>query len=55
MVGLYDYEAQTSEELTFKAGDLFHILDMDDGDWWTARTSGGTTGLIPSNYVDEVL
>ena len=35
---VYDYESHTDEELSFKKGDLLHIINMDE-DWWLA--SGG--------------
>jgi len=54
VTALYDYKANTTEELTFKAGDLFHVLDMQDSDWWDVRTTTGQTGLVASNYVEEV-
>uniref|UniRef100_UPI00398E3FC9 protein-tyrosine kinase 6-like n=1 Tax=Pristiophorus japonicus TaxID=55135 RepID=UPI00398E3FC9 len=56
---LYDFCARSSEELSFRTGEEFEILNGDDysnGDWWFAkkRTSSygdKCTGYIPSNYV----
>ncbi|AWP17062.1 Non-specific protein-tyrosine kinase [Scophthalmus maximus] len=51
-VALYDYEARTSDDLTFKKGDRFQIINNTEGDWWEARSiNTGKTGYIPSNYV----
>uniref|UniRef100_A0A8C8DT60 Tyrosine-protein kinase n=1 Tax=Oryzias sinensis TaxID=183150 RepID=A0A8C8DT60_9TELE len=51
-VALYDYEARTSDDLTFKKGDRFQIINNTEGDWWEARSiTTGKKGYIPSNYV----
>uniref|UniRef100_A0A7N6BIN1 non-specific protein-tyrosine kinase n=1 Tax=Anabas testudineus TaxID=64144 RepID=A0A7N6BIN1_ANATE len=54
-VALYDYEARTEDDLSFRKGERFQILNSTEGDWWEARslTTGGT-GYIPSNYVAPV-
>ncbi|XP_053254612.1 tyrosine-protein kinase Fgr isoform X2 [Podarcis raffonei] len=54
-VALYDYEARTEDDLTFKKGEKFHIINNMEGDWWEARSlNTGATGYIPSNYVAPV-
>lgn len=59
-VALYDYDARTDEDLSFRKGDLLEIINDTQGDWWFARaksnkTVGGKTeGYIPSNYVAKV-
>ncbi|XP_061453986.1 tyrosine-protein kinase Fgr isoform X3 [Rhineura floridana] len=54
-VALYDYEARTEDDLTFKKGEKFHIINNTEGDWWEARSlNTGSTGYIPSNYVAPV-
>ena len=51
-IGLYDYEARISEDLTFKKGDRLQIINTADGDWWYARSlSTNQEGYIPSTYV----
>uniref|UniRef100_A0A7N6AET6 Tyrosine-protein kinase n=1 Tax=Anabas testudineus TaxID=64144 RepID=A0A7N6AET6_ANATE len=51
-VALYDYEARTSDDLTFKKGDRFQIINNTEGDWWEAHSiNTGKKGYIPSNYV----
>ncbi|XP_049612939.1 tyrosine-protein kinase Fyn isoform X1 [Syngnathus scovelli] len=54
-VALYDYEARTEDDLTFRKGERFQIINSTEGDWWDARslTTGGS-GYIPSNYVAPV-
>ncbi|XP_078072201.1 tyrosine-protein kinase Yes isoform X1 [Mustelus asterias] len=51
-VALYDYEARTTEDLSFKKGERFQIINNTEGDWWEARSiTTGKNGYIPSNYV----
>ncbi|KAJ8268616.1 hypothetical protein COCON_G00137880 [Conger conger] len=51
-VALYDYEARTFDDLSFRKGDRFEIINNMEGDWWQARSvATGKTGYIPSNYV----
>ncbi|XP_078279432.1 tyrosine-protein kinase Fgr isoform X4 [Rhinoraja longicauda] len=54
-VALYDYDARTEDDLTFRKGEKFHIINSSEGDWWEARSlTTGQTGYIPSNYVAPV-
>jgi len=59
-VALYDYDARTDEDLSFKKGDLLEILNDTQGDWWYARAKSTKAagdkleGYIPSNYVARV-
>uniref|UniRef100_A0A2K5S0V5 Tyrosine-protein kinase n=1 Tax=Cebus imitator TaxID=2715852 RepID=A0A2K5S0V5_CEBIM len=51
-VALYDHEARTTEDLSFKKGERFQIINNTEGDWWEARSiATGKNGYIPSNYV----
>lgn len=51
-VALYDYDARTNEDLTFKKGERLQIVDNTDSDWWLARSmTTHKEGYIPSNYV----
>jgi hypothetical protein len=54
-VALYDYDARTDEDLSFKKGEQLIILNDQQGDWWFAQSK--TTkqkGYIPSNYVAKL-
>ena len=54
-VALYDYQARTNEDLSFKKMDLLEIINDTQGDWWFARSkSTRAEGYIPSNYVAKV-
>lgn len=51
-VALYDYDARTNEDLTFRKGERLQVIDNNDGDWWLARSLvSQNEGYIPSNYV----
>ncbi|XP_065062538.1 tyrosine-protein kinase STK-like [Rhopilema esculentum] len=51
-IGLYDYDARITEDLSFKKGERLEIINTADGDWWYARSlSTGKEGYIPSTYV----
>ena len=55
-VALFDYDARTEEDLTFKKGDYLEVSDENTQfDWWQAKSrSTKKEGYIPSNYVAEV-
>jgi len=51
-VALYDYDARTTDDLSFKKGEQLFILNSTEGDWWEARSIvTQKSGYIPSNYV----
>ncbi|KAI9361641.1 hypothetical protein DFJ73DRAFT_813842 [Zopfochytrium polystomum] len=57
---LYDYDAQTDEDLTFKDGAVLLVIDDSDEDWWTCKErvndafSDGKEGLAPAAYIQEL-
>ncbi|KAL8600799.1 Tyrosine-protein kinase Src42A [Nucella lapillus] len=54
-VALYDYDARTDEDLSFRKGEILEIINDTQGDWWYARSkSSKAEGYIPSNYVASV-
>jgi actin cytoskeleton-regulatory complex protein SLA1 len=53
---LYDYTAQTEEELSFSADLTVEIYDKDDADWFLVGLKQGDSteyGFVPSNYLDD--
>uniref|UniRef100_UPI00358F4B7C tyrosine-protein kinase yes-like isoform X3 n=1 Tax=Myxine glutinosa TaxID=7769 RepID=UPI00358F4B7C len=51
-VALYDYSARTQDDLSFRKGEKFQIINNTEGDWWEARSlTTNNKGYIPSNYV----
>ncbi|CAB3364749.1 Hypothetical predicted protein [Cloeon dipterum] len=54
-VALYDYDARTDEDLSFRKGEHLEILNDTQGDWWLARSKASRQeGYIPSNYVAKL-
>lgn len=54
-VALYDYDARTDEDLSFKKGEHLIILNDTQGDWWFAQSkTSKQKGYIPSNYVAKL-
>ncbi|KAK3337064.1 hypothetical protein B0T19DRAFT_59449 [Cercophora scortea] len=58
---LYDYVPQGEGELAINEGDILYLIEKsEDDDWWkakkkaTAEDDDEPTGLIPSNYIEEV-
>ncbi|KAM4771641.1 CD2-associated protein [Rhinophrynus dorsalis] len=48
---LYNYEGVNDDELSFKEGDIIHILSKDTGDpgWWKGELNG-KEGVFPDNF-----
>ena len=54
-VALYDYDARTDEDLSFKKGEHLEIINDTQGDWWFAKSKATKQeGYIPSNYVAKL-
>lgn len=54
-VALYDYDARTDEDLSFRKGEHLEIINDTQGDWWFARSkTSKKEGYIPSNYVAKL-
>ena len=53
IIFIYSFAAQNNEELSFVKGERLEILDRPpaDPDWYRARNTLGSIGLIPKNYV----
>ncbi|XP_057301593.1 cytoplasmic protein NCK2-like [Hydractinia symbiolongicarpus] len=54
---LYKFASQSHEELSFEKDSVLEIINKpkDDPDWWQARKSNGEIGLVPRNYVEEIV
>lgn len=48
---LYDFNGQSSDELSFKKGATIKITGVEDDSWLKAELNGAE-GLVPGNYVD---
>ena len=54
-VALYDYDARTDEDLSFKKGEHLYIINDTQGEWWFAKShTTKQEGYIPSNYVAKL-
>ena len=52
---LYSYTAAQHDEISFSEGEQLYILSEPEAGWYLARVGHpekGTSGLIPSNYVE---
>lgn len=49
---LYDFEAESGQELSLKQGDLVHYLGPVDGDWALGEL-GGRRGRFPAAFVES--
>mmetsp|Transcript_1269 Transcript_1269/g.1501 ORF Transcript_1269/g.1501 Transcript_1269/m.1501 type:complete len:531 (+) Transcript_1269:228-1820(+) len=51
-IGIYDFDGIRSDNLTFKAGDVITIIEMDESGWWKGVNPDGEVGIFPYNYVE---
>ena len=48
-IALYAFEGNTSDELSFEAGDVI-VVDTQDQSWWSGKCNG-RAGVFPGNFV----
>lgn len=55
-VALYDFAAESDDELSIKEGDKVVVLDrVSSLDWWTCKVAvSGSEGVIPASYLRVV-
>lgn len=50
---MYDYQATSSDEMTFYAGETLEVIKKNEDGWWEARV-GTREGIIPHNYIEPL-
>ncbi|XP_060790422.1 jouberin isoform X1 [Neoarius graeffei] len=53
VVTLYDYNANRSDELMLRRGDVIHVLHKDNDNWWFGCLASGHRGYFPAAYVAD--
>nr|XP_045004154.1 nephrocystin-1 isoform X2 [Jaculus jaculus] len=51
-IALGDFAAQQAGDLTFKKGEILHIIEKKPDGWWMAKDEKGNKGLIPRTYLE---
>ncbi|KAG2385555.1 hypothetical protein C9374_003370 [Naegleria lovaniensis] len=50
VVAQYDYDAQDEQEISFKAGEIITVVEVNSDGWFVGRNANNKEGLIPSNF-----
>lgn len=48
----HDFNAENSDELSFKSGEILRVLSQESDEWWMGERCDGTRGIFPANYVE---
>ncbi len=51
---LFDYNGETSAELSFKKGDIITVTEKDDSGWWQGELNGAVGAFPSSGWVEEL-
>ncbi|KTW30754.1 hypothetical protein T552_00466 [Pneumocystis carinii B80] len=53
-IALYDFQGQSSNEMSFKKDEILYIIHKETNGWWLARKDE-LEGWVPENYLKERL
>jgi hypothetical protein len=54
--GLFDFPGDESQgQLVVSIGEVVSVLNKDEAPWWLCRNASGKEGLVPDNYVREII
>ncbi|KAK7079270.1 Tyrosine-protein kinase Src42A [Halocaridina rubra] len=54
-VALFDYDARTGDDLSFRKSEHLEVLEMRSEEWWLAKSNiTGLQGYIPAAYVAKL-
>ncbi|TEB18406.1 cell division control protein 25 [Coprinellus micaceus] len=55
VLAMHDYAPEHGHDtcLSFRAGQVIHVLNRDTSGWWDGELEGGRRGWFPSNYVSQ--
>ena len=51
----FDFKSRNGDELNLKKEEIVIFIGSDDPSWWSVRNSKGETGLVPKDYLEEIL
>ncbi|XP_036910891.1 nephrocystin-1 isoform X4 [Sturnira hondurensis] len=51
-IAVGDFTAQQTGDLTFKKGEILHIIERNPDGWWMGKNAKGDKGLVPRTYLE---
>ncbi|XP_053520680.1 nephrocystin-1 isoform X4 [Artibeus jamaicensis] len=51
-IAVGDFTGQQTGDLTFKKGEILHIIEKNPDGWWMGKNAKGDKGLVPRTYLE---